>query len=320
MIAVWSSGDPDHSMDETILAELAKEVRQHPWWRARSRLVLALLGRLGVRPPSRILDAGCGWGVTLEALEARGYQASGLDVSRRALEAIDRPERRLIEADLSRDWPTQGNSEIFGERVANSPEKTFTRPGHPPEIFDTVLALDVIEHLDDDRGAVARLAQLVRPGGYLIVSVPALPELFNEFDRVQGHRRRYRPDRLRAAFEGSDLAVESVFWWGAWLVPLLGLQRRRPRGQRGESSASIYRRYLELPPWPWPWFFRLAFTCEQGRALSGRLQRGTSLFAVARRPELVRRDPPQVLPSPKSVGAKPLSGGLFEAALSRREG
>ncbi len=275
MIASWTSGKPGRSMDEAILAELADTVRHHPWWVARTALVLALLDRLGVRPPSRILDAGCGWGVTLDALESGGYRAVGLDVSRRALEAIDRPGRTLIEADLSRDWPD-------AERRRR---------------FDAVLALDVIEHLDDDRGAVRRLARLARPGGLVVVSVPALPELFTEFDAIQGHRRRYRPDSLRAAFAGSGLDVESVFWWGSWMVPLLACQRRRPRGGVGETAAVVYRRYLELPPWPLPWAFRLAFAREQRAALQGRLRRGTSLFAVARRLAAIRRDLPQAVPS-----------------------
>lgn len=270
MIAVWSSGEPGRAMDEAILADLADAVRRHPWWTARTALVLALLGRLGVRPPARVLDAGCGWGVTLEALERRGFRATGLDVSRRTLEALDRPGRTLIEADLTRDWP---------EHVR-------------PPAFDAVLALDVIEHLDDDRAAVARLARLTRPGGAVIVSVPALPELFTEFDAVQGHRRRYRPDSLRAAFGDSGLELTSLSWWGGWLVPLLTRQRRAPRGRPGEPAAEVYRRYLRLPAWPLPWALRLAFAAEHRRALDGRLARGTSLFAAARRPAAVRRDDP----------------------------
>ncbi len=85
----------------------------------------------------------------------------------------------------------------------------------------------MIEHLDDDRAAVSALGALVEPGGFLVVSVPALPEMYGEFDRVQGHRRRYLPETLRAAFEGSGLAIERLFWWGAWLVPTLRRQRRR---------------------------------------------------------------------------------------------
>ena len=142
MIATWSVGRADRHMDEAILVELGDLVRRHPWWQARARLTVALLEQMGVSPPARLLDAGCGWGVTLDALERRGYRPTGLDVSRRILEQLDRPGRELIEADLTRPWP-----------VADQPR------------FDAVLALDVIEHLDDDRAAVARLGELVRPGG-----------------------------------------------------------------------------------------------------------------------------------------------------------
>ncbi len=73
MIESWSKGVADESMAEEILVNLAANVRRHPWWRARTALSLDLLERLGVVPPARVLDVGCGWGVTLEALEVRGY-------------------------------------------------------------------------------------------------------------------------------------------------------------------------------------------------------------------------------------------------------
>ena len=133
MIEHWSEGVADPNMAEEILVNLAETIRRHPWWQARAALTLALLEPLQVAPPARVLDAGCGWGVTLDALEKQGYQATGMDVSRRTLEQLDRPDRNLVEADL-------------------------TRPiNHEVKPFDAVLALDVIEHIDDDRAAVARL-------------------------------------------------------------------------------------------------------------------------------------------------------------------
>ena len=259
MIEVWSEGTADAHMAESILVELGEAVARHPWWRARARLTVDLLGRYGVAPPARVLDAGCGWGVTLGALERRGYRAVGLDVARRALERIDRPGRSLVVADLDRPLPA------------------------PAEPFDAALALDVIEHLNDDRGALGRLGSLVRPGGLVVVSVPALPELYGEFDAVQGHRRRYRPEDLRLAFDGTGLRPERLFWWGRWLVPVVRRQRRRPRAVPGEPAERTYRRYLRLPPWPLPIALRLAFALEHRPALDGRLRIGTSLFAVARR-------------------------------------
>jgi 2-polyprenyl-3-methyl-5-hydroxy-6-metoxy-1,4-benzoquinol methylase len=263
MITSWSQGEPGAFMPETILTELSAVIRRHPWWRARTQLVLSILERHAITPPARVLDAGCGWGVTLEALEQRAYRATGLDVSRQALERLDQADRRLIEADLTRSF-----SPLV---VAHS-------------AFDAVLALDVIEHVDDDRAVLANLARLVRPGGILIVSVPALPELFSEFDRVQGHRRRYDAEQLRAAFEDTELRTEQVFWWGSWLVPLFRFRRHRSSANAAQVPEEIYRRHLRLPPWPVPALFRAAFAWEEARALSGKTKRGTSLVAVARRP------------------------------------
>lgn len=260
MIVRWSSGRAEEGMDEAILVDLAGRIERHPWWTARAALTLELLDRLGVRPPSRVLDAGCGWGVTLSALERRGYRADGLDISRKALERLDAPGRTLIEADLNQPWP----------------------PGS--DTYDAVLALDVIEHLDDDRGAVDRLAERVAPGGVLVVSVPALPDLFGEFDAIQGHRRRYLPETLRAAFSSSGLELDRVFWWGGWLVPNLRRSRLRVRSRPGDSASRTYLRYLALPPWPAPLALKAFFALEQGRALAGKLMTGTSLFAVGRPP------------------------------------
>jgi len=258
MIETWSRGPADENMPEAMLVETLTRVRSHPWWRARARLALAVLQAKGVRPPASVLDVGCGWGVNLSALENAGYGATGLDISRRILELIDRPGRRLIEADLNQPPPA-------------------TR-----ELSAGALLLDVIEHLDDDGGTLRRIAPLLPPGGTLVVSVPALPELFSEFDQIQGHRRRYVPETLRAAFADTGFAVEKIFWWGAWMVPIL--RRMRQKTAAGEISAPrTYADYLQLPPWPVPLVMKGLYTWEHHRALHGKLRTGTSLFAVARR-------------------------------------
>jgi SAM-dependent methyltransferase len=261
MIATWSEGVADENMAEAILVELAETVHRHPWWHARASLTLELLRRIGVLPPARICDAGCGWGVTLEALEQCNYTVVGLDISRSILERLDRPDRELAVVDLTKPLPT----------------------GIDP--FDAVLALDVLEHIDDDRAVAEQLGRLVQPGGAVIVSVPALPDLYTEFDAIQGHRRRYTPATLRAAFDGSGLEVERVFFWGSWLVPTLRRQRRKPlRRQPNEAASRTYQRYLQLPPWPVPLALRAMFALERDRSIDGKLKNGTSLFAIARRP------------------------------------
>ena len=254
MIETWSEGSADDHMSEDILVELADLVARHPWWRARARLTIDLLTRCGVRRGQRVLDVGCGWGVTLAALESAGLAVDGLDISRGALERIDRPERRLIVADITKPLP-----EAVG--------------------YDAVLALDVLEHLDDDRAAAEVLGTLATPGGAVVISVPALPELYAEFDAVQGHRRRYTASGLRCVLEDANLEIEHMFWWGQWMVPLL---KMRPKAESGEAAMAVYRKHLKLPPRPVRAGMRLAYRLEHRLALSGRLRTGTSLFAVAR--------------------------------------
>lgn len=256
MISTWSRGSPDSSMPEELLVETWRKVRAHPWWAARARLVVSLLGKQGIQPPASVLEAGCGWGVNLDALERAGYRVTGFDVSRRILEFIDRPDRHLAEADLMQDLPSAAG------------------------LSDAVLALDVIEHLDDDRAALSRLEKLVRPGGHLIVSVPALPELWSAYDAVQGHRRRYLPATLRQAFSGTNLELTHVLWWGAWMVRVLRATRLNARGLP-KDPAQTYAHFLRLPPWPGPWLMRLAFAWEHRRTLAGKLRTGTSLVAVS---------------------------------------
>ena len=238
-------------MPELLLTETLSQVRRHPWWRARARLALAILRNRRIMPPARVLDVGCGWGVNLLALESAGYTAIGVDSSRQILERIDCPNRRLIEADLTQELPKQ--------RVS----------------VDAMLVLDVIEHIDDDRGFLRRIAQLLLPGGVAVVSVPARPDLFSEYDRIQGHRRRYLPDSLRAAFLDTGLTVSQLFWWGAWMVPVL----RRMRSVNRQT----YAEYLRLPRWPLPLAMQLLYALEQPMAMSGKLVTGTSLFAIAER-------------------------------------
>src|SRR5215210_9064010 len=100
MIETWSQGAAAGDTAEHLPIHLEPVIRRHPWWHARAALLLSLLDRSGVSRGGRVLDAGCGWGVTLEALEGRGYQVDGLDISRRSLEHLDRPSRVLIVADL----------------------------------------------------------------------------------------------------------------------------------------------------------------------------------------------------------------------------
>ncbi len=86
----------------------------------------------------------------------------------------------------------------------------------------TVVAINVLEHLEDDRAALRALAGAVRPGGRVVIWVPGYEQLYGDFDRLVGHVRRYTPATLEAAFAGAGLRPEvvrpvnllgGVAWW-----------------------------------------------------------------------------------------------------------
>ena len=109
----------------------------------------------------------------------------------------------------------------------------------PPEIaarrFDTIVAVNVIEHIADDKAAVATLAGLLNPGGKLLVYVPACPFAYGSLDRALGHHRRYTPAMLTELLSGAGLRSEppaymnffGLFGW-AFNGRILGRDRLSP--------------------------------------------------------------------------------------------
>jgi hypothetical protein len=72
----------------------------------------------------------------------------------------------------------------------------------------------------------------------MIVSVPALPELYSQFDEVQGHRRRYTAQSLRVCLAGVGLIVEDILW-GQWMVRPLPTRKRARRSAYGPTLKKV---------------------------------------------------------------------------------
>jgi SAM-dependent methyltransferase len=97
--------------------------------------------------------------------------------------------------------------------------------------YDAIVAINVIEHIADDRGLVGRLADLLRPGGSLLVYVPACPLAFSSLDEALGHHRRYTPATLTellrsAALDPSEPRYVNLLGLAGWLVNGRLLRRR----------------------------------------------------------------------------------------------
>jgi SAM-dependent methyltransferase len=171
------------------------------WWLAgKYRIIQDVVARTvrGSARGRRVLDLGCGPGNLLDFLVPHG-DTYGSDFSADALRfCTGRGYRRLFRADFQR-LPLKSSS------------------------FDLVTCIDVLEHIEDDRRAVAELQRILRPGGILVVSVPAFQALWGDHDALYGHYRRYRTEQVRERLEAAGLRMlkltyfEPLFFLPLWL-------------------------------------------------------------------------------------------------------
>lgn len=108
----------------------------------------------------------------------------------------------------------------------------------------TVTLLDVLEHQEDDRGFLAELAAKMDPGAVLLLTVPAMPWLWSEWDRVLGHYRRYTERSLREAVEGLPLQVLETSYLFPEMIPPAMMRR-----WRGSAVNAADAEFPELPGW-----------------------------------------------------------------------
>lgn len=117
-------------------------------------------------------------------------------------------------------------------------------PEHVPfddRTYDLVCLFDVLEHIDDDMAALARLQRLLKPGGRLLVTVPAYEWLWSAHDEAHHHRRRYTTARLGARARSAGLVAIRLGYFNSFLFPLVALARIRGklRGSHSRSDAAM---------------------------------------------------------------------------------
>ncbi len=162
----------------------------------------------------RVLEVGAGIG-TITALLAPGREKVV------ALEVDDFYVKRL-----QNRFRDQKNVVPYKSDVALADWERLAK-----EKFDTIVLSNVLEHIEDDGGAVRRFAQILAPGGKLLILVPALPLLFGAMDEAVGHYRRYTMPALRAVLENNGFTVQLLEWMNlvgipGWLVNSRLLRRR----------------------------------------------------------------------------------------------
>ena len=233
-------------------------VDDHHWWyRGRRRIIRAELDRLPLPRPARILDAGCGSGRTLQELVGYG-EVSGLELDPDAAEMAR--GRRLGEVVVGRleELPCEESS------------------------FDLITCLDVIEHTPHDDPALRELLRVCRPGGFMLLTVPAYPALWSRHDEANHHFRRYTRRTLRATALQAGWGIARLSSFNSLLLALAAAVRL---AQRHRGTGNGYTNDLDVGP---TWLNRVLeqpLRAEAGwLSRGGSLPAGLSLVAVLRKP------------------------------------
>lgn len=203
-------------MDRALYEQHAALEGDHWWFVSRREIIRRLL--TAHLPPSehrRLLDVGCGTGGMLPMLGQFG-EVSGLDGDPLAVAQCHARYSSfpVTRADIPQDVPADAS-------------------------FDVVSAFDVIEHIADDVQALRALRGAARPGGHVVVTVPALSWLWSSHDVANGHQRRYGRSQLTGAVRVAGLELLHLSSFNLALLPPIAairLFRRHPKPRGGARS------------------------------------------------------------------------------------
>lgn len=239
-------------MDRAYTAVHVEEDRRHWYFAGRLAVLLAVLDAVLPPPPRRLVELGCGTGNVLQALGRFG-EAIGVEYD---------PDLRAI-----------GVAAGLDIRAGALPDDIPLADG----AADAVLLLDVIEHLDDDRAALRTARRLLRPGGVLVVTVPAYAWMWSGHDVALGHRRRYTARAVRRLLGDGGFGVAHAGYFNTVLFPAIAGVRLAKR-LAGGGGHDLHR-----PAAPTNRLLTGLFALERHVVLRPGLPFGTSVLAVAHR-------------------------------------
>ena len=235
----------------------------HFWMDWRFRELLRLIDEAGLSRSSSIdvLEVGGGHGVARSQLESHSAWR------------VDLTDLNLVS--LSHRPPSPGRTLYYD---VNDREPSLH------ERYDVIVLLDVLEHVDPPVPFLESLKWHLRPGGTVLINVPALPMLFSAYDDVLGHYRRYTRGSLRLDCEAAGMVCTSLRYWGFTMLPLLAARaatmRRLPTDP--PARAALARRGMMPPHEIVNAAMKACMRIEL--ALLHRAPLGTSLLGAARKP------------------------------------
>jgi SAM-dependent methyltransferase len=239
----------------------------HWWFAGRTRALKAVMDRwLPRRPGLRLLDVGCGAGNMIHHLSRYG-QVKGIEIDPRPVNMARRRGYDVDQFDATQPMPFAKHS------------------------FDAVTALDVIEHNRDDLAILADSYRVLKPGGHIVITVPALMWLWSHNDEINAHVRRYTAVELRQKLAQTGFTVRRVTYNNFFVFPLaagLILLRRRAQAEPKLASHHLNQEEYQVEMEPASPLVNtiLTWVGKVEAALISRIDLpiGTSLIAIGQKP------------------------------------
>lgn len=241
--------------------KLARVEDQMWYFRALHRHIERELVRLLGDRPATLLDAGCGTGGLIKRLYSRqpSWTWEGIDLSELACALAS---ERLAEV---------GNGRVSIRQAA------VTALPCENESIDAIVSADVLYHVDDDRAALREFARVLKPGGGVVINVPAYPWLWSYHDEAVHSRRRYRRSELLGKLAEAGFGQVRATYWNTLPFPLVVARRKLLPAPRDGSDVHLFPTPIEVG-------FDGAMAVERGwLRVFGRLPFGSSVLAVARK-------------------------------------
>ena len=242
-------------MDRDYELQTHQAEDRHWWYRGRRKVLDGVIDDLRLPARAEILDAGCGSGRNMIDL-ARHGTVTGVELS-------------ATSVSLARE---RSSGEVIEGSVLEMPFAVGR--------FDLAASLDVIEHLEDDLAALRELRRVVKPGGTLLVTVPAYQWLWSGHDVVNHHYRRYTRRTLQRVGEEAGWQQVRTTYFNSLLLPAAIMLRVLDRFNRKTTESSLD---LWVPPAPLNWLLERPLALEAAMiGHGGRIPAGLSLLAVFR--------------------------------------
>lgn len=247
-------------MEAQSIKEYEQLEKYYWWFVGRRQIISRVLKKYFSGQKLTILDWGCGPGGNFALLEQYG-QVLGVDASDESVSACK--EKGIV-------------------NVIKAAELDELQAG---TAYDLITNFDVLEHISDDMGFLRGIRERLRPGGHVLVTVPAYQFLWSSLDDALGHKRRYTKKEICAKFSLCGYQVVRASYFIFFLSPAFIAYRMLEKLLK-KKSTSLSGSVIEFPR-PINWLFTKTLSLESFLVPLIGLPFGTSIIVLAQKNEKI---------------------------------